>query len=286
MAILTLKNIHYRYDDAIPALKNISLSIEEGEKIVILGNNGAGKTTFFRICNGLLTPDSGQLLYDGTAVKQRRKDLLALRKAVNLIFQDADSQIIAPTVESEISFGLMNLNVEPDNIRIILDEVLHDLSLEHLKERPPHYLSGGEKKRVSIADALVMQPRVMLMDEPMASLDPANADHFEQLLEGFHEQGIALVIASHDVDFAWRWAHRIVVFHQGEIIADDAPEVVFSKNDIIEKANLKQPVLYEICEIFIDDLKKYKMNNLNITIKNMEDFKKILQEIKIFSKMN
>lgn len=276
MPILELHNIYYHYDDTIPALQDVSLSIKKGEKIAVLGNNGAGKTTFFMVCNGILKPHSGTLTHNEQTLKYKKNELLALRKDVGLIFQDADNQLIAPTVEGEVSFGLLNLGMEEDEVCTEVNKILDELNLINFRERPPHYLSGGEKKRVSIADVLVMNPKIILLDEPTASLDPVNCDILELLLADLHEKDIALVIATHDVDFAWRWADRVLVFHNGRVIADGEPELIFGNTDIITKANLKKPQLFEIYDMMVQTFPDLLSE---ARPKNADDFRRLMRQI-------
>ena len=252
--ILELRNITFSYPDAPPALEGISLSIRRGERIAVLGNNGAGKSTFFLVCNGILRPQEGEVLSSGQIVQYTKKDLTALRKKVGIVFQDADNQIIASTVESEISFGPMNLRLPLSEVEQLVDGAVEQMDLEDYRQRAPQYLSGGEKKRVSIADILAMRPEVILFDEPTASLDPKNTALLEETLEKLSAAGIALVVSTHDVDFAYRFARRVVVFRQGKILADAPADAVFSDGDVIREAGLRRPLLFEaarlVCQAF------------------------------------
>jgi cobalt/nickel transport system ATP-binding protein len=248
--LLRLENIHYHYEEDRHALEDLSLTIYEGEQVAVLGNNGAGKSTFFLCCNGILKPQSGQVFFKGERVDYRRKSLLNLRKNIGLIFQDPASQIIAGTVEAEISFGPMNLKLTQALVKERVEEALTNLSLEDFRHRPPHSLSGGEKKRVTIADVLAMEPKLLLLDEPAASLDPANTLLLEKNLDMLSQKGIGLVISTHDIDFAWRWAKRILVFSQGKLLADGKPEDVFKDENLLSISGLRQPTLYQVGKIY------------------------------------
>ncbi|MDR2868886.1 MAG: energy-coupling factor ABC transporter ATP-binding protein [Deferribacteraceae bacterium] len=245
MDILTLENISYCYDDKRLALDNVSASFRAGERIAILGNNGAGKSTFFQCCNGLLRPSSGKIFYKGALLGRSKRELLALRQGIGLVFQDPDSQIIAGSVESEISFGPMNLRLPQADVAKRVDQALEQMHLDGYAERAPQYLSGGEKKRVTIADILAMQPELIMLDEPTASLDPENVAALERTLAKLSNQGIAIVIATHDVDFAYKVAERALVFAGGKIIADDDICEIFAAESILTAANLKPPLVYE-----------------------------------------
>lgn len=248
-SILELVDASYSYDEEIQALININIEIYQGERIAVLGNNGAGKSTFFLILNGVLPLQHGKMIFHEQELKHNKKDLTTLRKQVGYVFQDPDNQIIAPTVESEISFGLMNLKLPEEETKERINEAVNELNLMQYRKSPPHYLSGGEKKRVSIADILVMKPEVLLFDEPTASLDGKNVAAFEEILEKQSVRGRTTLISTHDIDFAWRWAERIVVFHQGEIVADDIPEKIFRNEELLKRTSLKKPVIYKMTEI-------------------------------------
>lgn len=165
---------------------------------------------------------------------------------MGIIFQDADSQIIAPSVRSEISFGPMNLKLSAEAVAARVEQAVAFMNLQGFEERPPHYLSGGEKKRVSIADIIAMEPAVFLFDEPTASLDPANVRQLEQVLADLAGAGKTLLISTHDVDFACRWAERVLVFENGRLTADGPPQIVFAQRDLCERANLQSPVLFRV----------------------------------------
>ena len=179
--VLSVRGLTYAYDGCKHALDGVSIDVQAGEKIAVLGTNGAGKSTFFLCLNGVLEPHAGQILLHGRPVDARSRD--ALRQQVGVVFQNADDQIIASTVEAEISFGPMNLRLPRKEVVRRVDEAIQTMDLEAFRTRPPHYMSGGEKKRVSIADILAMESEVILFDEPAASLDPAGAEMLEQVLD-------------------------------------------------------------------------------------------------------
>lgn len=244
--ILKLQNINFSYFQHKKALNNISIDIHRGEKIAILGNNGAGKSTFFLVCNGILRPESGHLEYEGKEVLYKKSDLTNLRKNVGIVFQDAENQIIASTVESEVSFGPMNLKLDKNQVKRRVENALELMNLTEYRQRAPQYLSGGEKKRITIADILAMDSRVILLDEPTASLDPKNVKLLYNTLDKLSQKGITLVVSTHDVDFAYEFAERAVIFNDGEIIADMPMADIFNEDSIIEKAGIRKPILYEV----------------------------------------
>lgn len=247
--LLTLEEVSFSYHDSDFALKDITLSVSEGERIAVVGNNGAGKSTFFLLCNGVLSPDHGRISFMGGELTNKKKDLMRLRKEVGIVFQDPDRQIIGPTVETEVSFGPMNLKLEKEEATKRVEQALESMNLLALRTRPPHHLSGGQRKRVTIADVLAMESKILLIDEPTASLDNTSAQALESVLAQLGEGGRSLLVSTHDMDFVWRWAERVLVFHAGKLLADDTPVRIFSDSQLVVKAGLKSPVLCDIAKL-------------------------------------
>lgn len=246
--LLEIKDICFAYGKK-EILKHIGMKVRRGERIAVMGPNGAGKSTFFLNLNGVLQADSGEIFLAGQKIT--KKELSTLRKKIGFVFQDADSQIIAPNVRAEISFGPMNMGLTRAEVGKRVDDAVAYLSLEDLQERAPHYLSGGEKKRVSIADILAMEPEVLIFDEPMAALDPMNAERVEEILTRLHEEGKTLLIATHDVDFAYRFADRVLVFSEGSLLADGKPAEIFQKEELLKKTHLKKPAVLQVWEALL-----------------------------------
>lgn len=267
--LLELKNIYYSYDEETMVLDDISLTIYEGDRIAVLGNNGAGKSTLFLCCNGVITPNKGgRYLYD-QLITDKKKSILSLHQAIGLVFQDPDDQIIASTVETELSFGPLNLGLTQEEARKRVNETIIAMNLEKYRKTPPHYLSGGEKKRVTIGDILVMEPKMILFDEPTASLDIKNTERFEEIIQSLSEQDMALLISTHDIDFAYRWAERILVLSEGKLLADDQAEIIFANEKLLQEANLKKPTIYRLTELFC---KKYHLPLPKLMPKKLEEF--------------
>lgn len=267
--ILGIKDLSFTYDSGKKALDHISMTVKKGERIAVLGPNGSGKSTFFLNLNGVLMPDKGEIYFRKEYIT--KKKLNHLRKHVGMVFQDADSQIIAGTVMEEVSFGPMNLKLPKDEVKNRVEEALAYMNLKEYKNRPPHYLSGGEKKRVGIADILAMNPEVIIFDEPAGALDPVNGRMLEEVLFKLWAEKKTMIISTHDVDFAFRFADRAVVFCEGRILADDTPLAIFQNPDTVNKAHLKKPVLLEIFELlrakgYFGDEKIFPKN-----IKEMEE---------------
>ncbi|MCI8672117.1 MAG: ABC transporter ATP-binding protein [Lachnospiraceae bacterium] len=242
--ILQVNDLHYSYDDTQAALKGISVSIYPGERIAVIGSNGAGKSTFFLNINGVLSPEQGEIFYHGTKIT--KKSLPQLRKNIGIVFQDADNQIIASSVKAEVSFGPMNLKLPREEVVRRVNMAMEYMNITEYGDRPPHYLSGGEKKRVAIADIIAMEPDVIIFDEPTAALDPLNAAMLEEVLEKLSAEQKTLLISTHDVDFAYRWAKRVLVFCDGQIIADGTPLSVFQNDEVVKKASLARPMMLDV----------------------------------------
>ena len=257
--ILQLENVSYAYPDGSLAVDQLSVSIHKGERVAVLGRNGAGKSTFFLLCNGILESDQGKLYCGGKAVSRKKKDLLELHRRVGIVFQEAENQILAVTVEGEVSFGPMNLGLPVDAVQRRTEAALEAMGLEEYAERSPQYLSGGEKKRVTIADILAMSPDVILLDEPTASLDPENAARLEEILDELTRAGIALAVSTHDVDFAARFAERGLVFAGGRLVADGPMQSIFSRKELLREAGLRKPWLWQAAEALRPGEESYPM---------------------------
>lgn len=245
VAILQLEDICFSYEQGKEVLKGINLTFCKGEKVALLGNNGVGKTTMFLISNGIMKPKSGRILLNGKEIKYSKSELIELRRNVGIVFQDADNQIIAPIVEAEVSFGPMNLKLSKDEVLARIDKSLGDMNITHLRKRTTHNLSGGEKKRVSIADILAMNPKMIVLDEPTSSLDSKGVKMLKNTLQELSEKGIAIVLSTHDIDFAYDFADRCVMIADGEVVADQSMQTVFENRDAVEKAEIRNPIVFD-----------------------------------------
>lgn len=248
--MLEIDSLSFSYGER-QVLKDISFSIKDGERVALLGNNGCGKTTLFKCISGLLKPDSGTI--KGGNIKAG--------DSIGLVFQEADAQLIASTVEKEISFGLMNLKLDNSEIDSRIDSSLEKVLLSDYKKRAVHYLSGGEKKRVCIADIIAMQPHTILFDEPTAYLDNINTVLFKKILSEIKD---TVIITTHDIDFAYETADRFIIMADGEIVADGGVEI-FEKSDIIEHSGIAVPRLWQFSKLLgvsepcrtMQELKRY-----------------------------
>lgn len=272
--ILQLEDLCYSYDGDTPALEGLSLQVKTGERLAVLGGNGAGKSTLFLCCNGVLCPQKGRVIYDGQPMDcRKRRDRLILGQGVGIVFQQPDEQIIAPTVLGDVAFGPLNLGLSQEEARQRAQKALGQLGLEGFEQRAPQYLSGGEKKRVTIAGVLAMEPQVLLLDEPAAALDPQGTWELERLLEELHQKGMTMLVATHDVDFAYGWADRCLVMEKGRLLADLPPWELFAQEELLKKAHLRQPFLFRAARALgMESKPPHTMEELEQRIKGEEQW--------------
>lgn len=281
MSILKTEKLTYIYEDGTKALNNVSLSIGEGEKTAFLGANGSGKSTFFLCLNGILKPGSGTVFYKDRPVDYSRKGLLSLRSKVGIVFQDPDNQLFSASVYQEISFGLMNQGVPAEEASKKVEAVMEEMEIQAFRRKPTHLLSGGQKKQVALADILVMEPEVIILDEPVSALDPKHTRMINGKLVRLPEKGVTVIIATHDVDYALEWADKVFVFKGGEVLAAGKPEEIFMDKALLERSNLVCPNVIKLysnlCEQGIispslpvpknfDILEKYIIGTKNVSL--------------------
>jgi len=222
--ILELDGVDFRYPDGSMGLDGCSLAIRRGSRNVLIGANGAGKTTLFQHCNGLLRPTAGVVRYAGAPVDYGRAGLRALRSKVGMVFQNPDRQLFSASVREDVSFGPINLGLDEAAVAARVDAALAAVGMDDLARKPVHNLSFGQKKRVCIAGVLAMEPELLVLDEPMAGLDQAMQEELLAVLERLHGRGMTILLATHDIHFAYRWADRIHLMAAGRCTASlDAP---------------------------------------------------------------
>ena len=249
MDLMRLDKVSFSYEKEKPVLKELSLILEKGQCHVILGENGAGKSTLFFHLNGLLKPDSGEIFYCGEPLKYNNSSLSALRSRVVLLFQNPDDQILGATVEEDVSFGPLNLGLSPAETNKRIDRILDKMGLTDLRFQPTAYLSGGEKQKVALAGILVMEPELLIFDEPMSSLDPLHASVVEEILKDLKAEGKTLLLATHDVNLALRLADKIFILNQGMLIKEGSPEEVLIDESLLRQANLVLPDLVKTASL-------------------------------------
>ncbi len=244
--VLEFDDIWYSYPNRPPSLKGVSFAIERGKKVAVVGPNGAGKTTLLLMCNGTLVPEKGCVRVDGEEVVYDRAALRRVRSAVGLVFQNSDAQVFAPSVYADVAFGPANLRLPEEEVRARVADALFAVGLTGYERRPPHHLSGGERKRVAIAGILAMRPEILVADEPTASLDPATAVEIMDLLDELHEDGTTILLSTHDVELAYRWADEVILLGGGELLHQGTPAAVFTDRDLMRGARLTPPVLLDL----------------------------------------
>lgn len=246
MSLLELENISFRYPDGSIGLNGCSLSIQRGSRNALIGANGSGKTTLFQHCNGLLRPQSGLVRYGGEAIDYSRGGLRQLRSQVGMVFQNPDHQLFSASVQEDVSFGPINLGLDEATVRRRVSEALHAVGMSDCAEKAVHNLSFGQKKRVCIAGVLAMQPELLVLDEPMAGLDHRMRTEFLAVLDGLHAQGITLLLATHDIDFAYRWADRIHLMAAGACTASLDAANLAERGDALSALGLPLPTVVEL----------------------------------------
>ncbi|MCB2294459.1 ATP-binding cassette domain-containing protein [Clostridium algoriphilum] len=273
--ILETKDLSYKYPDGTRALNNINLKIEKGKKISFVGVNGSGKSTVFLNFNGVLKPSKGTVIYKGNEVKYNHKSLLELRKNIGIVFQDPENQLFSADVYQEVSFGAMNLKLDDTEVRSRVDEALKNVEMQDYKDKAVHFLSYGQKKRVAIADILVMKPEIIVFDEPTSSLDPKHSKQIIQIFDELNEKGITVVLSTHDVELAYSWSDHVIVMKDGEIAREGTPYEIFSDDELINNCYLEKPLILEIFE----ELRKSGKINTTATIpRNKGELFKILMD--------
>ncbi|MFC5994772.1 energy-coupling factor ABC transporter ATP-binding protein [Pseudonocardia hispaniensis] len=209
--VLAARGLRFGYDPDRLVLDGADLALYAGRRLAVLGPNGGGKTTLFRLLVGALAPTAGQVLLDGVPIRRTRRGLADLRSQVQLVLQDPDDQLFAASVYQDVSFGPVNLGLPGEQVRARVAAALDALGIADLGDRPTHLLSFGQRKRVAIAGAVAMRPRLLILDEPTAGLDPAGVEELMTTLAELHAAGTTLVLSTHDVDLAYRWADEVAV---------------------------------------------------------------------------
>ena len=239
--IFELADVSFDYE-GIPALRSLSLSIQQGERIALVGANGSGKSTLLRILDALYLPSSGTLRFAGESITQDRLHdnafALSFRRRVALVFQNPDVQLFNPTVFEEVAFGPLQLRWTNEQVVERVTATLDALGIAHLKERPPYRLSGGEKKRVALASVLVLEPEVLLLDEPTAALDPRSQSQLVDLIQGWHGTARTVITATHQLEILEDIADRVYVMQEGQIITAAEPRELLADGELLVRANL------------------------------------------------
>ncbi|MFZ0815203.1 MAG: ATP-binding cassette domain-containing protein [Candidatus Sulfotelmatobacter sp.] len=240
-ATFEVQDISFSYE-SIPAIRGLTLRIEEGDRIALLGANGSGKSTLLRILDALYFPSAGAVAFKGDNLTQERfqqdEFFLNFRRRVALVFQNPDAQLFNPTVFDEVTYGPLQMQWSKEEVLRRADEMLNFMSISHLKDRPPYRLSGGEKKRVALASVLVLDPEVLLLDEPTATLDPKSQSQVVDLIQQWKGTARTVITATHQLEIVEDIADRVLVLEAGAVIAEGTPSEILSNSNLLLRANL------------------------------------------------
>lgn len=239
-SLVALRAVSYAYEDGPTVLSGLDFDVTEGRALALLGRNGSGKTTLMRLLSGGLRPVQGGLTLGGTPVTYDRKGLTRLRTTVQLVVQDPDDQLFAASVEQDVSFGPLNLGLPDAEVRGRVAEALAALDISTLADRPTHLLSYGQRKRTAIAGAVAMRPRVLILDEPTAGLDPDGQERLLATLQGLRDAGTTVVMATHDVDLALRWADDAALLTPAGVRTGPVAEML-AHRELLAQAGLRLP---------------------------------------------
>lgn len=242
MHLIETRNLCYVYPGKVTALDQINFIAPRNARIAVIGSNGAGKSTLFKHFNGIFKPTSGSVLIRGEPIT--RQNSREIRKFVGIVFQNADDQIFSPTVEQDVAFGPTNLGLDPETIHHRVHEALRVVGIEHLSDRVPHHLSGGEKKRVAIAGVIAMEPEVLVLDEPNAGLDPRGVADLNRFINSLSTKyGMTVIFSTHDVSLVPEIADYIYVMDKGRIVASGTVDEIFIQPEMLKSVRLDIPVL-------------------------------------------
>jgi cobalt transport protein ATP-binding subunit len=274
MKAIETTDLTYVYHDGTKALNNLNFSVEKGENMAILGPNGAGKSTLLHHFNGLLLPTSGKVSVLEKEVTTSNLDWV--HQKVGLVFQDPDDQLFARTVGQDVAFGPINLGLPKEEVQARVKWALEATEISDLENKSPNNLSGGQKRRASLAGVLAMKPEIIVLDEPMANLDPRTSSKVLDLLQQLNKDlGITLIIATHDVDLVPLFADKIAILNKGQIALQGPPKEVFSQPDVLRSIDLRLPRITHLFEIL--DKKNALLTNSQYPLTIGEARKRIME---------
>jgi energy-coupling factor transporter ATPase len=254
--IIRLENVSFSYKinekTSVSVLKDVSFSIFPGEYVAIIGHNGSGKSTLSKHFNGILTPGSGDVWVQGLNTKEagNKRDI---RKAVGMVFQHPDNQIVATIVEEDVAFGLENIGVPREEMKKRVDEALEVVKMSEFRKRPPHHLSGGQKQRIAIAGVLAMHPDTIVFDEATSMLDSFGRKEVLQVMRKMNNMGLTIITVTHRMSEAAE-ADRIIVVEDGQIVMDDTPREIFKHKQELDELQLEVPAVSQMAEIIHNQL--------------------------------
>lgn len=251
MALITLENVSFSYDKKINALTDVSLSIEQGEYVAVIGHNGSGKSTLAKLLNALVKADSGKVVVDGLDATDK-KNFFDIRKCVGVVFQNPDNQLVASIVEDDIAFGPENLGVPREEIGKRIDFALNAVGMEKFRRSSPERLSGGQKQRIAIAGVLALQPKALVLDESTAMLDPKGRKEVLSVVKKLNkEQNVTVINITHYMDEVVE-ADKVYVLNEGKIALSGTPKQIFDKKDVLRGFGLELPLAMTVADKLIE----------------------------------
>ena len=251
MALLKLEDVSFSYDKKTDVVKKVNLSVEEGEYVAVIGHNGSGKSTLAKLFNGLIKPDSGTVFVDGFNTAEK-KEVFEVRKRVGVVFQNPDNQLVASIVEDDVAFGPENLGVPRKEIGERIDFALSAVGMEKFRFSSPTRLSGGQKQRIAIAGVLALMPKILVLDESTAMLDPQGRKEVLEVVDKLNkERGVTVITITHYTDEVIN-ADKVYVINDGEIALSGTPSEIFDKKDKIKEFGLELPLAAEIANKLIE----------------------------------
>jgi cobalt/nickel transport system ATP-binding protein len=244
MPSLEIKELAFAYPDGNQALYGVNLSIQKGERVALLGPNGAGKTTLVMHMNGIHPTSHGSIHVAGQLVDSKNKELIKqIRSKVGIVFQDPDDQLFMPTVGEDVAFGPYNMGLRDAELSKVVDEALELVGMSEFKDRPPHHLSFGQRRRVAVATVLAMKPEILILDEPSSNLDPASRRELADILRSLD---ITIVMVTHDLPYAFELCERSVILSGGIIVADNDTKVILKDQALLKSHRLELPVGFNL----------------------------------------
>jgi cobalt/nickel transport system ATP-binding protein len=259
---VSAKDVRFTYPGCIKAIDGVSLEIQKGERVAILGPNGSGKSTLILLIAGLLTPEKGEIMVFNE--KTTSKNFAKLRQKIGIVFQDPDDQLFTQSVTEDVEYGPKNLRLPENDIKQRSCEVLEKIGIYHLKDRPPHRLSFGEKKKASLATALVLKPELLILDEPTANLDLASRRGLLGMLNDLNKQGTTILVSTHDVEALPELADRVIVISDGKILGEGETSEVLQNSQLLGAADLEPP---SIAKLFSELKAEGLVDHVPITIR-------------------
>ncbi len=242
--IISVKNLRFSYPAGVKAINDVSLEIKRGERVALLGPNGSGKSTLILLIAGLLMPQKGEVrvLNEQTTSKAFQK----LRQKIGIVFQDPDDQLFNQTVFEDVAYGPKNLGLSKEQIQERCTHILKDIGINHLRDRPPHRLSFGEKKKVSLATALILRPELLILDEPTANLDLASRRSLIDMLNALNAEGTTIVVSTHDVEALPELVDRVIIVSHGSLLGEGEIHSVLQNAHLLESAGLEPPSIVRL----------------------------------------